>query len=164
MDKRQSFAAIGCFLLFVGVFAPLLSVPIMGSLNYFQNGKGDGTVVLGLAVISLVVALHRSYHWLWFTGLGSLGMMAITFVHLQSRLSSLKADMAKALEGNPFREIADLAAQSVQMQWGWALLLAGALMLLIAAGMKEAAEGHSASPQFEPRVPEEGGDQPRPEC
>jgi len=150
MDKRQMFAIIGCFVLFVGVFAPLISVPIMGSMNYFQNGKGDGTIVLGLAVVSLLAALARKYKWLWFTGLGSLGMLTFTFFNFQYRMSSMKADMGKELEGNPFRGLADLAVQSIQMQWGWALLLAGALMLVIAAGMKEAPGGQQANPPLDP--------------
>jgi hypothetical protein len=137
MDSRQMFAIIGCFALFLGVFAPLISVPIMGSVNYFQNGKGDGTIVLGLAIVSLVAALARKYKWLWFTGLGSLAMLAFIFFNFQYRMSLMKADMDKELEGNPFRGLADLAVQSIQMQWGWAVLLTGAVMLVIAAGMKE---------------------------
>jgi len=150
MDKRRMFAIIGCFVLFVGVFAPLISVPIIGSMNYFQNGRGDGTIVMALAVVSLLAALGRKYRWLWFTGLGSLGMLAFTFFNFQYRMSSMKTDMAKDLEGNPFRGLAELAVQSIQMQWGWAVLFAGALMLLIAAGMKETPGGQQANPPLDP--------------
>lgn len=141
MDKRQLFGIIGCFVLFVGVFAPMVSVPIVGSINYFQNGKGDGTIVMALAGLSLLAVLVRKYGWLWFTGLGTLSMIGFTFLNFQSRMSSAKADMARELEGNPFRGLGDLAMQSVQMQWGWGVLLTGALMLLIAAGMKEGGAG-----------------------
>lgn len=150
MDKRQLFAVIGCFMLFIGVFAPLVSIPIIGSVNYFQNGKGDGTVVMVLAAASLFAALLRRYDWLWISGFGSLGILAFTFFRFQSRMSSMKADMSKGLEDNPFRGIAGLAVQSIQMQWGWALLLAGALMLLIAAGMKEVVEGQPVDAQSGP--------------
>ena len=48
---------IGSVVLFIGVFAPIVSVPIMGNINYFQNGQGDGMIILVLAVISLILVL-----------------------------------------------------------------------------------------------------------
>jgi len=58
MDKRQVFGLIGSILLFIGVFTPIISIPIVGNMDYFQNGKGDGTIVLVLAVISLLLAIR----------------------------------------------------------------------------------------------------------
>jgi len=45
--------------------------------------------------------------------------------------------MENELAGNPFRGLADLAMQSVQLQWGWALLIIGAIFIIVAAAMKE---------------------------
>ncbi|MBI9082217.1 MAG: hypothetical protein JEZ11_01385 [Desulfobacterales bacterium] len=50
MGTKQILGLIGSIILFVGVFTPIFSVPIMGNMNYFQNGKGDGTIVLVLAI------------------------------------------------------------------------------------------------------------------
>lgn len=36
-----------------------------------------------------------------------------------------RADMELDLAGNPFRGLADITIQSVQLQWGWALLVVG---------------------------------------
>jgi hypothetical protein len=38
----------------------------------------------------------------------------------------MKAQMDDQLTGNPFRGLADMAYNSIQMQWGWAVLLLGA--------------------------------------
>ena len=43
----------------IGVFLPLLSMPIVGSINYFQNGRGDGVIVLVLAAILLCSSKRR---------------------------------------------------------------------------------------------------------
>jgi hypothetical protein len=51
---------------------PIWNIPFRGTMNYFQNGKGDGTIVLILAVISLILVLIKRYKALWFTGIGSL--------------------------------------------------------------------------------------------
>jgi hypothetical protein len=137
MKTKQLLGLIGSIVLFIGVFTPIVSVPIMGNMNYFQNGKGDGTLVLILAVISLGLALANKYKGLWFTGIGSLVVMLFTFINFQSTMSQAKADMESELAGNPFRGLADMAMQSVQLQWGWALLIVGAALVIASAAMKE---------------------------
>ena len=60
MKTKQLLGLIGSIVLFIGVFTPIVSVPIMGNMNLFQNGKGGGTIVLILAVISLVLVLAKA--------------------------------------------------------------------------------------------------------
>jgi hypothetical protein len=138
MESRQTIGLIGSLLLFVGAFAPIVSVPILGNMNYFQNGKGDGTVIVVLAALSLVAVLARAYSFLWITGLGAFGVLAFTFINFQSKMSDAKNQMESQLAGNPFRGLADAAMQSVQLQWGWAVLVVGAVLVLVAAGMRPA--------------------------
>ena len=52
-------------------------------------------------------------------------------------MSQAKADMESELAGNPFRGLADMAMQSVQLQWGWALLIVGAALVIASAAMKD---------------------------
>jgi len=137
MNTKQLLGLIGSIVLFVGVFAPIVSVPIMGNMNYFQNGKGDGTIILILSVVSLVLVLAKKYKGLWLTGLGSMAVMAFTFINFQMKMSEAKAQMETKLAGNPFRGLADIAMQSVQLQWGWALLIVGAALVIASAAIKE---------------------------
>jgi hypothetical protein len=138
MENRQLFGIIGSLLLFVGVFAPIVSVPIMGNINYFQNGKGDGSFILVLAIISFVLILTRNYRGLWFTSIGVLIVMLLTFVNFHSKMNELKTQLNGGSSGtNLFQGLADMAMQSVQLQWGWALLLAGLALLVAAAAMGE---------------------------
>ena len=134
---KQLLGLIGSAVLFVGVFAPIVSIPIMGNMNYFQNGKGDGAIILVLAVISLILVLLKKFKGLWFTGLGSMGIMAFTFINFQINLANARTQMETELVGNPFRGIADMAMQSVQIQWGWALLIVGAVLVIVSAAIKE---------------------------
>lgn len=137
MNTKQLLGLLGSIVLFIGVFAPIMNIPIIGSMNYFQNGKGDGTIVLVLAAISVVLVLAREFRGLWFTGVGSLGILLFTFINFQSRMSQATADLESQLAGNPFRGLADLAMQSVQLQWGWALLIVGAVLVIASAAMKD---------------------------
>jgi hypothetical protein len=134
---KQLLGLIGSTILFIGVFTPILSIPIMGDMNYFQNGEGDGTIILVLAIISFIVVLLKMFKVLWFTGLGSIVIMFFTFVNIQTNLANTKIKMETELAGNPFRGLADMAMQSVQIQWGWALLIVGAVLVIASAAIKE---------------------------
>jgi hypothetical protein len=136
MDGRQGIGLAGALVLLVGAFCPILSAPIMGSINYFQNGRGDGVVVVALAVVSLLAVLGRKYPWLWLTGGASLVLVLYTMNRLMNMVNQIQADATKGLEGNPFAGLASLVTQSVQLQWGWAILFAGCALLLICAGVK----------------------------
>lgn len=135
--NRSNLGIAGSALLFIGTFMPIVSLPIVGSMNYFQNGKGDGVIIAILAVISLVLCLKKKFSALWLTGLGALAVCAFTFVNFQMKISEMKDSMDSELAGNPFRGLADVAMQSIQLQWGWAVLLVGIGCIIAAAYMKD---------------------------
>lgn len=138
MNSRQLVALAGTMALLIGVFGPIVSVPILGTMNYFQNGRGDGVFIILLAIASAVFAFNKRFGHLWWTASGSLGVMLFTFLRFQSVFSSLKRDIESTLEGNLFRGLAEAAVGGVQLGWGWAPLLIGVALLFIAAAMKEA--------------------------
>lgn len=132
MKDTKTIALIGAALLFVGAFMPVISMPIVGSVNYFNNGKGDGVVIIVLAVATAVLAgTGRTQHVLW-TGLGSFALLLYTFIRLQSAMSEMRSRMDSELGDNPFRGLAEAAVNSVQIQWGWAVLLLGAGLVTFA--------------------------------
>lgn len=137
LSIRQVLALGGSVVLALGVFAPLVSLPLVGSLNYFQNGHGDGVLVLIFAMSAFVEALTKNYRWLWVSGLGSLATITFAFITFQAKLSEISSNTNTELAGDPLKGLTDLALQSVQLQWGWALLMLGTLALLVAAAMRE---------------------------
>lgn len=68
---------------------------------------------------------------------GSLAVMAFTFINFQMKMADMKSQMVSELAGNPFRDLADMAIQSVQLQWGWTLLIVGAGLVIASAAMKD---------------------------
>lgn len=106
-------------------------------MNYFRNGQGDGVLVLFLALISFGLTLTERYRWLWATGLLSLGLLLFTFINLQARKSQARTEMQSDLAGNPSGGIANAAIQSVQIQWGWAILVVGVVLIIAAAAVRE---------------------------
>lgn len=139
ITQRQLVAIAGAALLLLGIFAPIVTLPLVGSVNYFHNGKGDGSIIGALAVATVYFAITRKYKRLWWTGLGAAGVMLFTFIAFQLRISELKSSMEKDLAGNPFRGLADMAVGSIQLSWGWVILVFGIACVLFAAKWPTAA-------------------------
>jgi hypothetical protein len=128
----KTIALLGAGLLFVGAFVPIISVPIVGPITYFQNGRGDGVVVVLLAAATALLAgTGRTRHVLW-TGIAALAMLAFTFIRFELKMAAMRERLATELAGNPFRGLAEAAMGSIQLQWGWAVLVAGAVLVTFA--------------------------------
>lgn len=115
---------LGAITLLVGIFLPLVTVPIVGQINYFRNGQGDGVIILIIALIAFLLALTKKYNGLYVTGLIATITTAYTFLKLQSTIDSLH-QKASQLQNNPFDGLAKAVANSVQMEYGWAFLIIG---------------------------------------
>jgi len=59
--KRQSIGLVGCVLLFIGVFLPIVSVPIAGGMNYFQNGRVDDSIGCNLQGLNTIYTYKHKH-------------------------------------------------------------------------------------------------------
>lgn len=137
MKNNQILGLVGSLILLFGTFTPLISFPIMGTLNYVNNGRGDGVIIIIISVISLTLVLINKCKYLLVTSIASIFIMLATFINFQMRISTLKTKMETDLAGNPFRGLADIAINSIQLQWGWGVLIAGVILLIVASVIKE---------------------------
>lgn len=135
MSPRLLFGVSGSILLFLGVFMPIISLPIIGNMNYFQNGKGDGVIILVLAGISLFLALTERLKGILIPAFLSLAVMGLTFFRFQWAIGSARGEMSKS--DNPFKALGETMLDTVQLQWGWAVLIVGVGCLFAAAFMKD---------------------------
>lgn len=124
---------VGAGLLFIGPFAPLVSVPILGTMNYFANGKGDGTVLVAIAVVSLIGTALRWVKVQWVLGLAALGLITFFVANVSSKIADLQRSAQADLAGNPFGGLATGFLQGVQVQWGAAVIALGGMMLIAAS-------------------------------
>ncbi|MCW3834802.1 hypothetical protein ACFQ1E_02935 [Sphingomonas canadensis] len=128
MKDLKTIALAGAALLFAGVFTPIISVPIVGQMNYFQNGKGDGIFILILAGVAAALALFGQVRHVLWPGAASLALLAFTFIRFQQGMAEMRAQMETDLADNPFKGLAEAAIGAVQLQWGWAVLVIGGAM------------------------------------
>jgi heme/copper-type cytochrome/quinol oxidase subunit 2 len=129
-------ASIGLIAMFIGLFLPIVYIPIMGDIsyvNYITEKRIDGLLMLLLVVSSFILIVANKYKGLLFTGMASIGVMAFTLTELLKKISNAKHNLNAdlALADNPFRGLADMVVNSVQLQWGWAILFIGAVLLIV---------------------------------
>lgn len=122
MNGRDALGAAGSLLLVVGIFMPMVRMPVMGEMSYFEIAPEAGTVLIVLAAISLVLVNLRRYRFLWLTGVASLAVTAFSL--LRSSAGS-KGGLAQSLT--------DMASRSARLEWGLAVMAIGALLMLAAA-------------------------------
>jgi len=130
MDLRRTLGMLGSSILILGVFAPIVRFPIVGEITFFKNGEGDGTIILVLGVISLILVFANKFRALIATGGLSLVLLLYTFYNLNIKISEIRENMAQELDGNPFAGLATGMMEGIQLQWGWAFLVVGAGVLV----------------------------------
>ena len=100
-------------------------------MSYFDSiqagsGYNDGYIICGLGIISLIISLINKNRILIVTGLLTLGLVALALIGFKSKIS-------EASSAGSDVDISKL----VQLQWGWAVLILGGVLLLVAGIMKK---------------------------
>jgi len=130
---NQSIAIAGALFLLIGVFSPIVQLPIVGNINFYNQGKGDGVIVLAIAVLAIVFALTKHFRFHFYSGVVVLADLGYVILNFTMKMDEVKQQVNSDMAGNPFRGIADAAMLSIQLQWGWTLLLIGAGLLITSA-------------------------------
>ena len=117
MNVNKGLTMVGSLVLIIGLFMPIVGVTNFGNANYFENDKVGATVILFLALTSLFLVLANKNQFLWITAVGCTFAMLITFMNLQSQISSM-------ILINP------------TLQWGWIVLIAGVALITLGGTLK----------------------------
>lgn len=147
-NKRQVASFAGAALLLVGLFTPLVGVPFF-SVNYYSLTQFSSLASLGFfllllcGVSAILLAATKRYSLLRWPGLASLLMLAYTFYVISSKITEAKTQMQKSMASvpdaanNQFKEMGTAFMGMIQMQWGWGVLGAGAVLLIVAGMMRD---------------------------
>lgn len=140
--SRTTVGYLGAALLLVGVFTPIISLPFVGTQNYFGNGEGDGVIILVLVLLSVLLISARWFRGLIVTGILSLLLLLSALLGFRRMMADMRSSMHTTLADNPFAGIGEVMVEGVQLQWGWGVLLLGSVVLIGAGLMR--AEGVTA--------------------
>ncbi len=128
LDPIHLSGIVGSTVLFLGTFAPLVKLPLVGSLGL--TNSSIKALIISCAVASLILTVKKMYKWLTITGLGAALIVSYVFLDFLMRIEDAKSSMDKELAGNPFRGLADVAMESIHLEWGWIFLFLGAGLIL----------------------------------
>lgn len=137
MDRRQITGVLGSAILGLSVFPPMIRVPFMGNLNYFQDRQGEGIAILVLAVVSLTLVILKKYKLLWLSGMGSIGVLLYSYLNIHIKISQIENDLESELAKNVFREMTEMAIDTIQIEWGLFVLITSVFLLFLTAVIKE---------------------------
>jgi len=127
-DLRTILAAVGIALIGVGLFLPIVTLPFVGTVNYIVTWRGIAVALL-LVVSAALVATQR-FRGLLVTGGVAAALTAYTYVRLSMSVAEGRATMTDS----PFVGLAEQLTETLQLEWGWFVLLAG-IVFLLAAGV-----------------------------
>ena len=161
---RQTLAVTAALLLAIGTFAPIVSFPFVGDVDFFREGYGDGYILLIMTGVSLALAVTGRWKQVLVPALGSLAVILWTFLGVQDTILQARSGASAELAGNPHDGLAASVMQSIQWEWGWLVLFAASGLLVYSAARRDPLEAAYPPPatravESEPEVvPAEGDD------
>ena len=142
MNTQKILGLTGSAVLALGAFVPIVSLPIVGSINFFNNGQGDGIFIVLLAAVAAILTVLGQYKFLWIPGSLSLVLLIFTLTRFLQVVNDARADLTNSLAGNPFAGLAEGLMGTIQLQWGWMLLFLGSLAIVSAPFVNRKEEGN----------------------
>lgn len=131
--KNEHLIVVGAAVTAVGTFLPVISLPFGATINYFNNGQGDGVFVLIAATATALLALTDLKRFSWIPVGAGLALTLYSFINALNLIGQTKSNLEQELEGNPFAGLATGLMSTVSLQYGWLFLILGALVSLFGA-------------------------------
>jgi hypothetical protein len=146
MTMRQILGLTGCSLLIAGVFLPIVTIPLMGDMNFFEVGNFNGVTdysftgiaygIIGLGAASVLLILLNYCRGLLITGLFSLTVFVLTIKQFM--------DIGKILNDNAgvrlMMNITGIGFGYSNLRWAWTVLFSGAFILVVTSFLKSEAK------------------------
>jgi hypothetical protein len=131
-NKHLSYAGVA--LIIIGLFMPIITLPIVGGVNLLSNGTNElGVMLAVLAAASAILVANDRARDSIYPSIGAAALVIYAFVRLEFFLSRMRETVSQGLQHNPFAGLVQSAVGAVQLQWGWLVLAAGAGLLVYAA-------------------------------
>lgn len=141
---RVILGMFGALALAGGVAAPLLRVPIVGTISYlhqpsdFQGASHAGAIILlASAAIAIVAVLMKSRAPLVLAGIASLGELATTILRVNYTIKMAEAQASTTDISGPFAIWREALLHRAHYEWGIAVIAVGGVMVLAAAVMRD---------------------------
>jgi hypothetical protein len=115
---------IGSALMAVGGMCPLVHVTFIGNWNYFQIDASLGIIFYVIVLLALAGSLLNKTSLMRIAGWAGTAMLILT-------LAAVWLKTHDAFSFLHFRKLINVASHMVSYKWGWFVVLAGALILIV---------------------------------
>lgn len=139
VSRATSWGLLGAALLAAGCFAPIAALPGGGAASLLGSGSVPARLILVAALSSIALILLRRPRALLITGSFAGLMILVEFLEYRDELAVVTGPGSSA----------SALLSSFVSEWGWALLVLGAALLLLAGlfpGRRRAARAASSRP------------------
>jgi hypothetical protein len=115
---------IGSALMAIGGLCPLVHVTFIGNWNYFQVDTSLGIIFYIIVMLGLAGSLLNKTGMMRTAGWAGISMVVLTLAAVWLKTHS-------AFSFLHFKKLINVASHLVSYKWGWFIILAGALILVI---------------------------------
>ena len=131
---RILLALAGAALIAVGMFVPIADAPVVGDLSYRRLGETEFIIVLLLAAVAVAMALGKLLRLIWLPAVGIVAVLLYTAQDIGGRVAQVRETVGD-VGGEPLRDLVDAAVDTVDPQWGLGIVVAGVMLLALAAAL-----------------------------
>ena len=140
MKKGIFLAIVGAAMIIAGLFLPIVRFPGGGEATYFNGGDLYGALTMAIAIFAGIMGIVKMRSMVFLSGLASIGVVIARLITVirdlpdeNSLRTQFKALIQSNVPGSSGEEIANIIG-GPQLHWlGWAVLLAGGVVVLFAA-------------------------------
>ena len=132
-NQKISLMLLGAGITAFALFLPALKVPLLGSITYLHNGRGDGIFVLVCTVMVTFLLLNKKIISARYLSCAGMVVQFTTISAFYQIKSAIQSNLDSSLSGNPFRGLADAALSGVSLEWAWFFLLGGTISTIAAS-------------------------------
>lgn len=142
INKQQLIGFAGVCVLAVGLFVPIINVPLMGERTIFEVGDFNGMLdyslngiaygLVALIVASVLLIVLNYCRGLLIVGLIALSVFALTLKQFNDVAKMLHDNVAS----NFIMSVTGTTVDEGNMRWGWFFLFGGALVLIATSFLK----------------------------
>jgi hypothetical protein len=130
MIIRRALAVLGAVFIAVGVFMPILGIPIFRDQSIMQLRPNAGWILLGLAVVTILIVLARRLALLYIPGILALALLSYTLIAMQGRRDQIQSDIKSNVANTPVRGLVHGFVGSASLRFGWPLMMLGAITIV----------------------------------
>ena len=123
MSRRSIFGLVSSIVLLVGAFLPIVQLPYIGTVNYWDLDNGAGKLVAVYAVAGIVLSVLGLERWLVLPAGIALLQVAVAYFDLDSRLRGSMGWFESLMKASGLYQSGSI------MGVGWIVMIVGAILL-----------------------------------